>query len=58
MYRVGENMEGGCMQSYCDNQAVVAIIQSRYSRDDELMHLLHCLFFNQSHLWVPDYSLA
>ena len=57
-YRVGEKIEGGCMQSYCDNQAVVAIIQSRYSRDNELMHLLHCLFFNRSHLWVPDYSLA
>jgi len=47
MYHVGEKMEGGCMQSYCDNQAVVAIIQSRYSRDNELMYLLHCLFYSK-----------
>ena len=29
----------------CDNQAVVAVIRSRYSRDDNIMHLLRCLFF-------------
>ena len=29
----------------CDNAAVVAILKSRYSRDEDLMHLFRCLFF-------------
>ena len=29
----------------CDNQAVVSIINTRYSRDITLMHMLRCLFF-------------
>ena len=29
----------------CDNEAVVAVINSGTSRDDNVMHLLHCLFY-------------
>ena len=29
----------------CDNQAVVAVINSGYSREPQVMHLLRCLFF-------------
>ena len=41
----GNQWKGSYVQCQCDNEAVVAIIQSRYSRDDDLMHLLRCLFF-------------
>ena len=33
------------VRALCDNQAVVDVIRSRYSRDNSLMHLLRCLFF-------------
>ena len=33
----------------CDNQAVVAVINSRYSREKDLMQLLHYLFFLEAH---------
>ena len=35
--------------SRCDNSAVVAIINSRYSREKDLMQLLRCLFFIEAH---------
>lgn len=41
----GKLWKGSYVCCRCDNQAVVAIIHSRYSRDDKLMHLLRCLFF-------------
>ena len=31
--------------AHCDNAAVVAVINSRYSRDDRLMQRLRCPFF-------------
>ena len=37
---------GGSYVCYkCDNQNVVDILLSQYSRDDDLTHLLRCLFF-------------
>ena len=33
---------------YCDNQTVVAVMNSRSSRDRHLMHLLRCLFFYEA----------
>ena len=33
------------VRALCDNQAVVDVIRSRYCCDDQLMHLLRCLFF-------------
>lgn len=41
----GKHWKGTHVHFRCDNQATVTIIQSRYSRDDEVMHLLRCLFF-------------
>ena len=41
----GSQWRGRCVQCWCHNEAVVAVITSRGSRDKELMHLLHCLFF-------------
>ena len=39
----------------CDNQAVVQVIASRYSRERDLMHLLRCLFFFEAHY---DFSVV
>ena len=41
----GKSWKGKLIRYLCDNQAVVAVIKARYSRDDELMHLLRTLFF-------------
>ena len=34
---------------YCDNQAVVAVLQSRSSKHYHIMHLLRCLFFVEAY---------
>ena len=41
----GRQWAGKYVCCRCDNQSVVDIIHSRYSRDDDLMHLLRSLFF-------------
>lgn len=41
----GEQWASCHVRVQCDNQAVVDVIRSRYCRDDNLMHLLRCLFF-------------
>ena len=41
----GPTWEGQVVRCRSDNQTVVAVIQTRYSRDDDLMHLLRSLFF-------------
>ncbi len=46
----GRDWAGCYVRCWCDNQAVVSILHSRYSRDDELMHLLRCLFFVEAHM--------
>ena len=33
------------IRTHCDNQAVMAVVNSGYSRDCQVMHLLWCLFF-------------
>ena len=33
----------------CDNSAVVAVINTRYSKDKDLMQLLRCLFFVEAY---------
>ena len=46
------------VRALCDNQAVVAVIRARYCRDDNLMHLLRCLFFveaKHSFTIVPEH---
>ena len=34
---------------HCDNRAVVDVVNSGYSRDRDMMHLLRCLFFISEH---------
>ena len=41
----GKQWKGLDVKCYSDNQAVVAVVQSRTSRDSDIMHLLHCLSF-------------
>ena len=41
----GKKWQGKFVQARSDNQAVVATINSRTSRDPSIMHLLRCLFF-------------
>ena len=41
----GSNWRGWCIECRSDNQAVVAVINSRSSHDDCMMHMLRVLFF-------------
>lgn len=36
--------------SHCNNAVVVSVLNSQYSRDKDLMQLLHCLFFLEAQL--------
>lgn len=36
----------------CDNMSVVEVINSGYSRDKELIHLLRCMFFINEHAHI------
>ena len=45
----GQEWKGKRVISHCDNMAVVAVINSRYSKDEYLMHMLRCLFFIEAH---------
>ena len=36
---------GGTVTVHCDNQAVVSVVNSGYSKDRDMMHMLRCLFF-------------
>lgn len=42
---VGLGMEREAILCHCDNEAVVAVTQFRYSRDDDLMHITNPLHF-------------
>ena len=48
----GRNREGQVVQCRCDNSAVVAVLTSRTSRDQDLMHLLRCLALFEAKLSV------
>ena len=40
----------GCrVLARCDNQSVVSVVNSQYSKDARLMHMLRCLFFIEAH---------
>ena len=41
----GANWTKGRVIAQCDNEAIVTIINSRYSSDKYLMQMLRCLFF-------------
>jgi len=41
----GSNWKGFSVMVHCDNEAVVTVLNSRYSKDHHLMHMLRTLFF-------------
>ena len=43
------------MIARCDDAAVVAVLNSRYSKDKRMMHLQHCVFFAEAH---SNFNLA
>ena len=45
----GKEWSGKLIRCHCDNMAVVEVLNSGYSRDREMMHLLRCLFFIAEH---------
>ena len=44
----GAAWHGSLVQFWSDNQAVVAVLSTRSSRDTQMLHLLRCLFFFQA----------
>lgn len=48
----GKKWFGDSLVCRCDNAAVVAILQSKWCKDDLAMHLLQCLFF-----WLATYQV-
>ena len=52
----GHEWKGKQVVAQCDNSAVVAVIKSRYSKDQHLMHMLRCLFFVEAHSSFKDCS--
>lgn len=45
----GGKWRGGRLTAHCDNSAVVAVINSRSSKDPSIMQMLRCLFFIEAH---------
>lgn len=45
----GKEWRGWCVLCRCDNQTVVAVINTRSSHDKDIMHLLRVLFFIEAH---------
>ena len=45
----GPELQSKRVLSNCDNTTVVLVLNSRYSRDKDLMQLLRCLFFLEAH---------
>ena len=41
------------MVVHCDNQAIVCVINSGYTKDKDIMHLMRCLFFSRA-FWDSD----
>lgn len=41
----GKQWSGMAVIVYCDNEGAVAVLNSGYSREPNIMHLLWCLFF-------------
>ena len=47
---MGRRWPGCRIECYRDNMAVVAVINSGWSRDKMLMYVLRCMFFVAAHL--------
>ena len=52
----GSRLRGKQVLCNCDNSAVVSVLNSRTSKDKDLMQLLRCLFFSRSTLDVSSSS--
>ena len=48
----GEQWSSQMVQAYCVNEAAVSVLNSGYSRDPQIMHLLRCLFFIKAHFQI------
>ena len=46
---LGHLWRGRQVVARCDNAAVVAVLNSRYSKDKHMMHLLRCAFFAEAY---------
>ena len=46
----GKTWKGSKVVAYCDNSAVVAVVNRRYCHDKIMMQLLRCLFFVEAYL--------
>ena len=45
----GNKWRGYTVLVYCDNEAIVAILTSRFCKKPHLMHMLQVLFFAEAH---------
>ena len=45
----GQQWKESLVVVHCDNQAVVCIVSSGYSKDKESMHLIQCMLFFQAY---------
>ena len=45
----GKEWWGKKVTCYCDNMAVVEVLNSDYDKDKNMMHMLCCLFFISEH---------
>ena len=45
----GKEWRGKKVTCHCDNMAVVEVLNSGYSKDKNIMHMLRCLFFISEH---------
>jgi hypothetical protein len=53
----GREWEQSRVICHCDNQGVVALVNSGYSRVPQIMHLLRCLFFVRARFQVSLYAV-
>ena len=53
----GHEWKGCLIKAQCDNEAVVAVLKSKYSKESHLMHMLRILFFVEAH-WQFNLSAS
>lgn len=53
----GHHWQGETAQTQCDNEAVVAILGSRTSREPEAMHMLRCLAFLEAKYYFQLFAI-
>ena len=48
----GPRWFGARVTVHCDNEAAVTVLNSGYSQDPQIMHMLRCLFFIKAHFQI------